>query len=375
MRIAHVITGLHVGGAERMLYRLLSGMRREEFEHEVISLTDMGPIGEKIQDLGIRVRCLGMNRKAPNPIALYQLRSLLKKWKPRVVQTWMMHSDLLGGLAAFLGGRFPVVWGVHQTVDYKLVDWRSRVTAQCCTRLASKIPTKIVCCSEASISTCAALGYPRSKMVLIPNGFDLGTLYRDVDGARAVRNELHLSENAPIVGLVARFHPQKDHKTFFQASELLLRRIPEVHFVLCGDGVTLGQPTLHEMVASSSSPASFHLLGRRDDIRSIVSAFTVATLSSMTEAFPLSIGEAMCCETPCAATDVGDVPRIIGKTGRVVSAGNALQLSQAWFDLLKMSSAKRRDLGRAARERIGHHFSLSSVVSQYETLYGQVGAG
>jgi glycosyltransferase involved in cell wall biosynthesis len=144
--------------------------------------------------------------------------------------------------------------------------------------------------------------------------------------------------------------------------------------VLCGDDVTLQNPSLQELVASSASPSSFHLLGRRDDVSRVISAFTVATLTSAWgEAFPLSIGEAMCCETPCIATDVGDVAQIVGTTGRIVPTGDAGALSEAWFDLLSMSPTERRDLGRAARAHVGRHFSLSAVVSQYETLYRDVG--
>jgi len=377
MRIAHVITGLNVGGAETMLYRLISQMDRRQFEPEVISLTDVGVVGRRIQDLGIRVRCLNMNRRVPNPMRFCELGWLLRKWSPQVVQTWMIHSDLLGGLASFLAGRFPVVWGVHQTgLDPAFRKWSSRVTLKCCIKLSRTIPSKIVCCSRASMATHAALGYPRSRMVVIPNGFDLSTLYQDPGGGKAVRDELHLSEDTPVVGLVARFHPQKDHGTFFRAATLLIKRIPEVHFVLCGDGVTLEEPTLQELVTSSASPGSFHLLGRRDDVSRVISAFTVATLASAWgEAFPLSIGEAMCCEIPCVATDVGDVVRIVGTTGRIVPTRNAEALSEAWFDLLSMTPTERRDLGRAARARVGRHFSLSAVVSQYETLYREVGGG
>src|SRR5438105_2310392 len=115
MRLTHVITGLNVGGSETMLYRLLRMMDRRRFDAEVISLTDVGPVGRRIQDLGVRVLPLKMDKRVPNPWHIYRLSSLLAKWHPQVVQTWMMHSDLVGGLAAFFSGRFPVVWGIHCT--------------------------------------------------------------------------------------------------------------------------------------------------------------------------------------------------------------------------------------------------------------------
>ena len=267
MRIAHVINGLNVGGAETVLLRLISGMDRKAFEPEVISLTDAGTLGRQVQDLDVPLHCLNMSRSVPNPIDFFKLALVLREWKPKVVQTWMMHSDLLGGLSSFLAGGFPVVWGVHRTTfDPAFTKWSSRVTLKCCSKLSKTIPSRIVCCSEASLGIHAALGYPRSRMIVIPNGFDLSVLRRDGASGRAVRVELGLAEDVPIIGVVARYHPQKDHGTFFRAAALLLKRMPSVHFVLCGNGVTLEEPALRAFVSSSGSPNSFHLLGTRDDM-------------------------------------------------------------------------------------------------------------
>lgn len=357
-----------------MLHRLISAMDRTRFDPEVISLTEIGPIGRKIETLGVPVRPLHMAKGVANPFRLLELAWLLRKWRPKVVQTWMMHGDLLGGLAAVLAGSVPVVWGVHQTrLEPAFTKWTSRATLRCCSGLARAIPSKIVCCSEASMVTHGALGYPQSKMVVIRNGFDIERLQRDPRAGEEIRSELSLAAGTPVIGLIARFHPQKDHRTFFQAANLLLRRIPRVHFVLCGEGATAEQPILQEFVASSISAESFHLLGSRQDISKVISSFTLATLASAWgEAFPLAIGEAMCCEVPCVATDVGDVAWMISKTGKIVPPGDPLALSNAWFEVLTMSATARRELGGAARKRVADHFSLRSIVSQYEKLYSDI---
>lgn len=376
MKIAHVITGLNVGGAEMMLSRLVGAMDRHRFENEVISLTDVGPIGRQIQDLGIKVCGLGMSPAIPNPGRILRLAALLREFRPDVVQTWMMHGDLVGGLGAFLAGRVPVVWGVHHTsFDPAHTKWTSKVTLRACRLLAARMPAHVVCCSEASMQICKHMGYPRSKMGVIPNGFDLERLYRDTEGAEKVRAELGIDGSTPVIGLVARFHPQKDHETFFEAAEMLLAHKPGVHFVLCGDGVAVDQPALREKLRQSRSAESFHLLGRRSDLRELMSSFNVATLTSaFGEAFPLVLGEAMCCEVPCVATDVGDTRRIIENTGRVVPRRNPQALQQAWMELLGLSEARRRELGAAARARVGCQFGLGEIAARYQALYEQIGS-
>src|SRR5450755_1386447 len=97
IKVVHVITGLSVGGAENMLFKLVSRMDRTEFAPEVISLSGIGPMGEKMLQAGIPVRALNMRPGLPNPALVLRLAQWLRETKPHVVQTWLHHADLLGG--------------------------------------------------------------------------------------------------------------------------------------------------------------------------------------------------------------------------------------------------------------------------------------
>src|SRR5690606_26158264 len=90
---------------------LLCGDNRG-ISHSVISLTTLGVYGEKLQAIGISVYCLHMSSPKDMLLAPLRLWRLLRKLTPTVVQTWMYHSDLLGGLVAKLQG-VPVVWSVR----------------------------------------------------------------------------------------------------------------------------------------------------------------------------------------------------------------------------------------------------------------------
>jgi glycosyltransferase involved in cell wall biosynthesis len=374
MKITHIITGLGVGGAEVMLRQLLSRMNNSAFDNEVISLTDMGPVSDQIKALGVPVMALGMRKEMPNPLDVLRLARRLRKSRPDVVQTWMYHADLIGGIAAMLAGVRAVAWGIH----YSYLDAESNKqttiwTAGACARLSHRLPTKIVCCAEHSKRIHIEMGYVAEKMVVIPNGFDLEQFKPDASARLSVRRELGIPDSAPLVGLIGRFHPQKDHENFVRAAALLHARLPEARFLLCGTNVDWNNKALLGWIEEVSLRDRFYLLGRREDTPRLCAALDILSSSSYGEAFPMVVGEAMACGIPCVVTDVGDSALIVGDTGRVVPAKEPHALAAAWLELLEMCSETRRELGCAARERIKTHYSIESITARYENLYKEIG--
>lgn len=374
MNVAHVITGLETGGAEVMLYRLLAATDRDRFRSSVVSLTGLGPVGDDVRRLGVPVRALAMRPGIPDPVAIARLARWLRRDRPDVVQTWMYHADLLGGVAAKAAGNVPVAWGLHNTDLAPGVAKRSTVaTALACARLSPWLPAAIVCCTEATRRVHERLGYRADKMVVVPNGFDLDDFKPDAAARAAVRRELGLPPDAPLIGLLARFHPQKGHRFFLEAAALLAARRADVHFLLCGDGVTRDNAELAARVDAAGLSDRCHLLGRRRDTARLQASLDVATSASVAgEALSLALGEAMACAVPCAVTDVGDSALLVGDTGRVVPPGDAAALAAAWQGLLALSPVDRAGLGQRARERIAEHFALPRTVRRYECLYARL---
>ena len=354
-----------------MLFKLLSEMDRAKFKSEVISLTDTGPVGEKIQALGIEVRALGMRRGAPNPLVVLRLTRWLRKAEPDVIQTWMYHADLIGGLAAKMAGGLPVVWGIHHSnLDPQGNKLTTIWTARACSHLSRRLPRRIVCCSEASLRVHRSLGYARDKMVVIPNGFDVITFRPDTAMRRPVRAELGIPEDTLLIGMFARFHAQKDHRNFVEAAALLHAHHPDIHFLLCGDGITWENRVLSGWIVTAGIHEHCHLLGPREDIPRLAAALDIAaSSSSFGEGFPNVVGEAMSCGVPCVVTDVGDSDRIVGTTGRIVAAKDPEALAMAWTEMIGLGEEGRRRLGVAARKRVMDHFELSKIVKKYEALY------
>ena len=373
IKVTHIITGLQADGAERMLFNLTTQMDRERFANSVVSLTGMGDLGEALVREGIPVRALCLKKSLSSMASLWRLRRVLCQEKPDVVQTWMYHADLVGGLVAQAAGIRRVLWGVHHCdVSRGSMKWLTRVTARACASASYHVPKQIVFCSEASRLAHAQLGYASSKMTFIPNGFDTSRFQPDAQIRQAVRRELGIRPDSLVVGMLGRHHPHKDHANFVAAAGAIAGAHPDIEFVLCGRGVTRENEELWSRVTAAGLDGRAHLLGAREDVSRLLAALDVLVSSSQTEAFPLAVGEAMAAGVPCVVTDVGDSRLLVGNTGVVVPARNSSALANGIEVLLKAGQDGRQSLGIAARARIQKFFSLAGIVRRYEDLYSQL---
>jgi glycosyltransferase involved in cell wall biosynthesis len=229
--------------------------------------------------------------------------------------------------------------------------------------------------SQAALQLHAGVGYAARRMEVIPNGFDLHEFQPDPAARLSLRRELDIAKDALIIGMASRFHPQKDHHNFIHAAARLQAMTPNVHFVLCGRGVTRENTQLVEWIAKAGLQAQCHLLGERRDTARLFAAMDIATSSSASEAFPLAVGEGMACGTPCVVTNVGDSALIVGETGKVVAPENPVALAAAWRELIEAGPEVRRSLGMEARRRVQQHFDLSTIVERYQAIYAQLAGG
>lgn len=370
MKITFVITGLSTGGAELMLLKLLQHLDRRRFVPCVISLGLEDVVGPRIEALGIPVIALGMKPGIPSITKLIRLVFKIRGLKPDVVQTWMYHADLLGGLASRIAGIKALAWGIRHTdlsaaANKRSTLWVVRLSA----RLSHWVPRKILVNSQVARKAHEAIGYAAENMVVIPNGFDLERFVPTASARQELRGELGLDAATPLVGVIGRFHPQKNQIGFVSAMAELHAMMPDVHFLLAGDGVDADNNVLVSAIRKAGVPGVCHLLGPRPDVPRLMASLDVLALPSVGEAFPNVVGEAMACAVPCAVTDVGDSAWIVGDIGRVVPVGDMTGLAHAIHALLKLPAEKRAALGTAARERVASLFEIGAVVKQYEAFY------
>ena len=370
MRILHIIPSLEVGGAEVMLARLCPALSAQGFENKVISMKGEGPILPRLQNCAVPVECLNLNSGGGLVPAWRRLRTMIHRYDPEVIHAWMYHAGLAARSVAWGNRRPSLVLGVHAVpLDLELEKPRTRAVIRILARLSSGFDA-ICYVSKASAEVHASMGYAGRITQIIPNGFDVGGFKPDPEARKRIRTELKISSNAIVIGLVARWHPMKDHTNFLRAASIFLKTHPDANFVLVGPGIDANNGTLMKSAEELGVLASLRLCGCRTDMAAINASLDIATSSSAYgESLPLSMGEAMACAVPCVATAVGGVSEIVGDTGIVVPPGDPLALCSGWLTLAGMRRGELGSLGARARQRIDERFSLAACTSAHATLY------
>ena len=378
IRIVHIITGLSTGGAEMMLYKLVSSMDRSRFDNTVVSLMDKGVIGARIEAIGIPVYELNMKGGRPTIRAMFRFIRLLRTLQPNLLQGWMYHGNLLASLAKYFTNKStPVLWNIRQSL-YKIEDEKrlTQMVIHICKALSPKA-NRIIYNSKISALQHEELGFCRNNRVLLSNGFDVKRFApeKDIHGITGtIREELGLDESILLVGLFARYHPMKDHASFIQATNIISCNNSNAHFILVGRNVCSSNQKLLQLVKSTGEHSKIHLLGERGDIPELMKSIDVAVVSSAWgEGFPNTLGEAMASAIPCVVTDVGDSAWILGTNhGEVVPPKNPQALAEGILSLLNMDEQSRNAIGISARQRVVENFSLEKITQQYEDLYDDV---
>lgn len=368
-RILHLITGLDAGGAERSLANLLLGAGGRRQVPHVVSLSDEGHYGPVLSREGIGVDALGMRATPGQLAAVWRLRRIVRRFRPDAIQGWMYHGNLIASLTPRLSGRpIPVVWNIRQSL-YD-IDSEKPGTRWVIRQLArmSAGPAAIIYNSFQSRAHHEAFGFAARRGLVIPNGFDADRWRPDASRRAAMRGELGLSDDQLLLGFVGRFHPVKDVSTFLAASERAMADDPRLHVALVGEGLDFDNPNLAPAL-NRLPKGRVHVLGRRSDVEAVMPAFDLFCLSSVSEAFPNVLGEAMATGLPCIATDVGDCGRLLDGNGILVPPGDAQRIARAIRDLATTSVARRQEIGKAARARIIISYAMDATADAYANLY------
>jgi glycosyltransferase involved in cell wall biosynthesis len=375
-KIVHVITGLANGGAEGVLYRLCK--YDNNHVHVVISLTDEGKYASLLEKEGVQVHCLNLQLGISLLRRLWLLYRLIQKNRPNVLQTWMYHADLIGGVIAKFAGVEQIIWNVrHTTLETGKSKRSTILIAKLCARLSHWVPNKIIYCAHKAQSVHENLGYIKSKSCIISNGYDLrlydhNTLYRE-----KFRRELGVLKEEVLLGMVGRFDPQKDHFNLIAALDMVKKSGCEVKLALIGRGLDDKNQVLVDYIRSYNLTQEVFLLGQRTDIPSVMNGLDIHVLSSaFGEAFPNVLAEAMACGTPCVTTDVGDSPLIVGDSGWIVPGRNPEALSDAVIQAIREKHEYNQawlNRKEVCRSRIASNFSIQKMVdSYYNAWFGNV---
>lgn len=371
MKVLHIITGLGDGGAEHVLFKICKYDKINN--HLVISLRGPGKYYQLLDKIGVKVYCLHL--KIFSIFKFIHLIKLIRTLKPDIVQTWLVHADFVGGIAARLAGILNILWNIrYSNIEIGKAKLTTIFIIKILSALSHIIPKNIITVSKKAKKIYEITGYKKKIIKFIPNGYDLSILKVSKFKKIKFKKKINFKKKIPLIGNVARFDPQKDHLNLLNALYLIRKRNIDFFCILVGFNVNKKNVDLVSNIKKLKLSNHVKLLGQHDNISEVMNGLDLHILSSSYgEGFPNVIAESMACGTPCIATDVGDSSFVIGKTGWVVPPKNSVKLATAIERALyEKNTSKWNKRCNKARQRIKKKFSIMKMIESYNNLWIKV---
>jgi glycosyltransferase involved in cell wall biosynthesis len=375
LRIAIVIARLNVGGPATHVIELAAGLPRERFAVRLFAGREgHGEAGMHYlaEEKGIRPETiveLSPHLGPSDALAFLRLQRIFHEWKPDVVHTHTAKAGAVGRAAARCAGVPVVVHTFHGHVLRGYFSPPVEAFFRLIERTLSRFTDRIVTLSPALKADLEAMGIaPSKKIEVVPLGMDLDALRACSARRGELRAELGLQPEEPLIGIVGRLVPIKNHRLFLEAARSMVDSGSSARFVIVGDGEL--HDSLQQYASRLGIAERVRFLGWRKDMVPVYAALDLLALTSDNEGTPVVVIEAMAAGIPVVATAVGGVPDVVrdGITGRLVGMGDSEALSRAWRSVFT-EPQRTRELRDAARRDVESQFGRERMLSAMAGLY------
>jgi len=372
MNVLHITTDLGNGGAQAVLYSLVTNS--PSHKHVIITMVGGGKYQGYLAEKGYTVASLGMKRGVFSFKAFVDLYKLIRLHKPDVIQTWLYHANVFGGVAARLALQGNVIWGIHNTkLEESTTSWSTRQVIKVSGWLSRVVPKATICCSRSAIDYHAQIKYPKEKMVFVANGYDIKRFLPKSPTDTDKHQSLAPRARTEFVTL-ARWDAQKDHPNLFKACGILVDNgIKDFHCTLAGTDIDETNEQLMRLLQQYQIKEYVTLLGPITTVPELLRQSDYLILPSLGEAFPNVVAEAMLSGTPCIVTDVGDAAEMVQTTGWIVEPRNSEALAEKMIEArnLKQEGGLKALQARCNARAIAE-FPVDKMVAGYERVWVNV---
>ncbi len=361
LRVMFLLTSMPVGGAETLLANLVQRMDREQFTPEICCLKERGPLGD-VLSRSVAVHSDFTRCKFDVSVLGKLTRLMIQRRIDAVVTVGCGDKMFWGRLAARRAGVPVIASALHST------GWPDGVGRM--NRWLTPITDAFIGCARSHGEHLVSVeNFPSGKVHVIPNGIDVERFCPE-DDKDVLRKQLHLPTDVPLATIVAALRPEKNHRRFLDAARLTLQEAPDAHFTIVGDGDLRNE--LETYCQSLGIQDAVHFLGNRSDIPELLRASDAFLLTSDNEAAPVSIMEAMACQLPVIASDVGSVHEMVleGRTGFLVPTDASAFARRLVF--LMQDANLANQMGREGRAHVVKNASLDVMVDGYQQLINQI---
>lgn len=364
-RVLYVDHAQALGGAEHSLLLLLKHLNRQRFQPLLACTGDH--LAQRAAGMGVPVYPVPMPRLRGQPGAMLNLwrgaralASVIRRQRVAVVHSNVMRASLYAAFASQLTRR-SFVWHVR---DIHTERWYVRVM--------SGLADRAIAISEA-----VARPLSDSHATVIYNGLDLEHFDPYSINGTGFREELGVTNDALLVGIVGRVRPHKGQRFFLEAASRVGHRIPRVDFLVVGDTIFparedyLGE--LKGLAEGRGIADNVTFTGYRNDIAQILAAVDILVHCSEAEPFGRVLIEAMAMARPIVAFADGAVPEIVvdGETGLLVPPGDVAALARS-IEYLLDNEPLRDAMGQKGRARVEAMFTAEEMARRVETVYDEL---
>jgi glycosyltransferase involved in cell wall biosynthesis len=359
--IAYLITSLGAGGAQNQLVNLAERLKERGWSAEIITMLDTENVYQP-EAAGIPVTSLHMQRGRWTVGAVWRLAATLRRSKPAVVHSYLVHANLLARVARLFywvpvqisSARNIIEGGRIREIAYRLTDPLCDTTTQNSRQGAERYIT--------------VGAVPAKKMRVIFNGIDADRFRPDPVRRSGARDTLGLGEEFAWLS-VGRLEPGKDYPTLIQAFAQVVSQQPRCRLLIAGDGRLRAE--LESLARAQEPDGRVRFLGFRDDIPDLMQGADAFVMSSTWEGTPNVVLEAAASGLPVVATDVGGNPDIIlnGESGYLVPPRDRTTLAGRMTAVMTSSDPERRQMGERGRAHIEAQYCYGPIVDQWEALY------
>jgi glycosyltransferase involved in cell wall biosynthesis len=363
-RLLHVIDHLGLGGAQETLLSLVKYFDRRQFQVEVASLHGRGHYWEACRQAAVPVHSLSPHKYVP--LYLPNLCRLLWHGRFDLIHCHLTAANLIAKpLAALLG--VPFIFNYDQNDMFRTIrPWRRRLDGW-----ANLITHHIVAVSASTRDFLIQQEkVPPAKITVVYNGVDLQRFQpsTEVDGRLTRRRRWGLPEKAPLVGGVGRLHQQKNFPLFLQVAREVLHQIPEVCFIIAGEGPE--RQNLESLARDLGIAAHVYFLGYVSDMTELYPALDLLLMTSRLEGTPLTVLEAMAMGVPVVAARVDGMAEILedGKDAYLVPSREPASFARRTISLLQDQAIASR-FSRAGQTKVRSQYSATAMVRRVEDLY------
>jgi glycosyltransferase involved in cell wall biosynthesis len=364
LNILHVVDSLELGGLERVVTDLAITQAAAGDQVKVFSISNTAGHRLALEAAGIEV-VQGGKRRTADPAVLRALWNTVRGHGTEVVHAHNFVPNYYAAAALLPMREPPALVATCHDMGFRLADRKLSVLF----RLSLARTSRVAMVSRQVYGQFVASGMVKESIAsVIMNGVAVERIGAGAAARQSARRALQLPEDAPVIGSVGRMVPLKNHRALIEAMPALLVACPDVRLVLAGDG-PLGV-ALQEQAAALGVAQAVQFLGLRTDVSSILPAFDIFALPSMTEGLSIALMEACAAGLAIVASDVGGNPEIVqdGVRGVLFPTGNQTLLQDALLGLLQDSTLRKR-LGENARSWVCANGSIAAASQAYHACY------